>query len=200
MVGYTEPKGTRVGVGALLLAVYDDAGALRYAGKVGTGFSDALLASLRRKLEALRTERAPVVDPRRAERGARWVSPELVAEVSFTEWTDDDRIRHPAFRGFREDKRPMTIRREKPQRSGPANRAEATATATDPPPLRSEVAGIRLSNPDRVYYPDAGITKSEVAQYYEAMAERVVPAMAERPLSLVRCPQGCEAKCFYQKR
>lgn len=199
VVGYTEPKGTRVGIGALLLAVYDDAGTLRYAGKVGTGFSDALLAKLRRRLEALRTEQAPVVDPRRAERGARWVSPELVAEVSFTEWTDDDRIRHPAFLGIREDKRPMTIRREEPQRTGPAKPAKATATATGPPPLRSEVAGIRLSNPDRVYYPDSGITKSEVAQYYEAMAERVVPAMAERPLSLVRCPQGCEAKCFYQK-
>jgi bifunctional non-homologous end joining protein LigD len=111
------------------------------------------------------------------------VKPKLVGEVSFTEWTNDGRIRHPTFLGLRTDKPATAIRVERP-----AARAE-----------RAEVAGVRLSHPDRVYFPDLGITKSELAQYYETMAERAVPAIANRPLSLVRCPDGIEKPCFFQK-
>lgn len=194
VVGFTEPQGTRVGLGALLLAVHDDEGALRYAGKVGTGFSGGMLRTLRTRLEKSRVEVPPVVDPRRAPSDVRWVRPELVAEVTFTEWTEGARIRHPSFIGLRQDKAPATIRRERPD----AGDARAPAPS-GPPPVRSEVAGVLLTHPDRVYYPDSGITKSEVAQYYEAMAERAVPAIRGRPLSLVRCPQGFGKKCFFQK-
>ena len=112
VVGYTEPVGSRVGFGALLLGVDDDAGGLRYAGKVGTGFSGAVLASLRKQLAKLERERSSVVDSSRAERRAHWVEPRLVAEVAFTEWTSDGKIRHPAFVALRRDKPATAIRRE----------------------------------------------------------------------------------------
>ncbi|HWM40097.1 MAG TPA: non-homologous end-joining DNA ligase [Streptomyces sp.] len=111
--GYTEPSGSRVGFGALLLGHYQD-GRLRYAGKVGTGYNQATLLDLRRRLGELARQTSPFADPVR-EKGARWTSPELVAEVGFTEWTRDGRLRHPRFLGLREDKRPQDVVREKPK-------------------------------------------------------------------------------------
>jgi bifunctional non-homologous end joining protein LigD len=202
IVGFTRPAGSRIGLGALLLGVHDDAGALRYCGKVGTGFSDDLLARLRKRLGALERETPSVVDPPRAERQAHWVKPQLVAEVTFTEWTRDGRVRHPAFIGLRSDKPASEIRVDRPEPAElvlakPSARAGRQRTA--PPPERAEVAGVRLSNPGRVYFPDLGVTKSEVAQYYEAMADRALPALSNRPLSLLRCPDGAEKQCFFQK-
>jgi bifunctional non-homologous end joining protein LigD len=201
VVGYTDPRRSRVGLGALLLAVHDDAGALRYAGKVGTGFSDAVLTDLRKRLAKLARTRPPVVDPSRAERKVHWVEPQLVAEVEFTEWTGDGKVRHPSFIALRSDKAPSDVRREVEEHAptAPRRRASASRKSADPPALRSEVAGVRLSNPDRVYFPDVGITKSELAQYWETMAERAIPGLARRPLSLVRCPDGVDHKCFFQK-
>ncbi|CAB3906785.1 DNA ligase D [Achromobacter ruhlandii] len=111
VVGYTDPKGARVGLGALLLAYHDEAGELVYAGKVGTGFDDAGLAALRDRLAALETRRASV-DARGIGRGTHWVRPELVAEVSFGEWTESGHVRHPVFRGLRTDKPARAITRE----------------------------------------------------------------------------------------
>ena len=200
VVGFTEPAGSRVGLGALLLGVHGDDGALRYCGKVGTGFDDDTLARLRKRLAALERPKPSVVDPKRAERRPHWVAPELVAEVSFSEWTRDGKIRHPSFVALRTDKPASAIRREIPRAvAGLAKPPRSRAKAAAAPAQRSEVAGVRLSTPGRVYFPDLGVTKSELAQYYETMAERVVPALANRPLSLVRCPSGCNAKCFYQK-
>jgi bifunctional non-homologous end joining protein LigD len=191
VVGWTEPAGSRTGFGALLLGVHGADGALRYSGKVGTGFSRETLTRLRGKLTALARRTPPVVDPRRAGSGAHWVAPRLVAEVSFTEWTRDGKVRHPAFLGLREDKGAEEVRMETEQP------LEASPGAA--PRLRSEVAGVRLSHPERVYWPDLGVTKSELAQYYEAVAERLLPGLAGRPLSLVRCPEGIEGPRFYQK-
>lgn len=110
--GFTDPKGTRVGLGALLLGYYDD-GQLRYAGKVGTGFDTATLRSLRSRLDAMEQPRPAFADARSiAERGVHWVRPELVAEVAFTEWTTDGRLRHPRFLGLRDDKEPREVVRE----------------------------------------------------------------------------------------
>ncbi|MGH7337227.1 MAG: DNA ligase D, partial [Myxococcota bacterium] len=117
-----------------------------------------------------------------------WVAQRLVAEVSFTEWTAGGRIRHPVFLGLREDKSAREVTIEAPQ---PVARA-APATG-------NSVAGITLSNPDRVYFPDLGITKRELAAYYEAVADRILPGLANRPLTLLRCPEGIEGECFYQK-
>jgi bifunctional non-homologous end joining protein LigD len=113
IVGFTEPSGSRVGLGALLVAVNDERGQLRYAGKVGTGFDTATLVSLRAKLGALERQRSPLADPPRMP-GAHWVAPKLVAEVSFTEWTRDGRARHPVFLGLRADKAPADVTRERP--------------------------------------------------------------------------------------
>jgi bifunctional non-homologous end joining protein LigD len=194
IVGFTDPAGSRTGLGALLLAVHDASSTLRYAGKVGTGLDTRTLADLRRRLGALE-RRTPAAAGAPRARGQHWVEPELVAEVAFTEWTHDGRIRHPSYLGLREDKPAAAVRVEQEQEPPPAR-----APAPAPPPLRAEVAGVRLSTPERVYFPEAGITKSELAQYYERMAERVLPGLANRPLSLVRCPEGREGECFFQKR
>ncbi len=111
VVGFTPPEGTRVGLGALVLGVHD-LGTLRYAGKVGTGFDDAMLASLTRTLSSRTIARAAVIDPPRL-RGVRWVEPELVVEVRFTEWTSEGRMRHPVFVGVRTDKDAAEVVRER---------------------------------------------------------------------------------------
>jgi bifunctional non-homologous end joining protein LigD len=185
IVGFTEPAGSRTAFGALLLGAADEQGALRYCGKVGTGFDEATLRSLHAKLAPLERKRSALADPPRM-RGAHWVAPRLVAEVSFTEWTRDGRVRHPVFLGLREDKRAGEVRIE---RSQPVARA-AEANA---------VAGVTLSNPGRIYFADSGITKRELAAYYEAVAERALPGLVDRPLTLLRCPAGIEGECFYQK-
>ncbi|MGH3443209.1 MAG: non-homologous end-joining DNA ligase [Nitriliruptorales bacterium] len=110
--GFTEPKGSRVGFGALLVGYYED-GELRYAGKVGTGWDDATLQRMRERLDGLEREESPFADPVK-EKGAHWVAPELVAEVAFTEWTEDLKLRHPRYLGLRDDKEPEDVVREVP--------------------------------------------------------------------------------------
>jgi bifunctional non-homologous end joining protein LigD len=121
IVGFTEPSGSRIGLGALLVAVNDDRGALRYAGKVGTGFDAATLTSLRAKLGRLERQRSPLAEPPRMP-GVRWVAPKLVAEVSFTEWTRDGRARHPVFLGLRADKAAADVVQERPAPRGKGTR------------------------------------------------------------------------------
>jgi bifunctional non-homologous end joining protein LigD len=191
IAGFTDPRGSRVGLGALLLGAYDADGALRYCGKVGTGFDGATLSALRAALGRIERQRPALADPPRM-RGVHWVTPRLVAEVSFTEWTADRRVRHPVFLGLREDKPARSVRVEVEQ---PAATPRAPAERT----AGNAVAGVTLSNPDRVYYPDLGITKRELAAYYESVAERALPGLARRPLTLLRCPEGIEGASFYQK-
>ncbi len=267
--GFTDPSGSRVGLGALLLGVYER-GKLIYAGKVGTGFSHAQLETLRKRLAKLEQTTSPFQNPPR-ERGLHWVKPALVAEVGFTEWTKDGNVRHPTFRGLREDKAPTEVRREKPStateakatakarakttstgrststggsrktasststrtststkgRSGATARSSAgsgSAAASEsigglerarawaegapaPPrpavkpkgPKETQVAGVRLSHPERVLFPEQGITKLEVARYYDLVGELMVPLIERRPLMLVRCPEGTASQCFFQK-
>lgn len=111
--GFTEPAGTRIGLGALLVGYHED-GELRYAGKVGTGYSGAVLRDLRRLLDAMERPSSPFAGSIR-ERGAHWVDPKLVVEVAFSEWTPDGKLRHPRFVGVRTDKAPADVRRERPQ-------------------------------------------------------------------------------------
>ena len=178
VIGFTEPRGRRSGIGALILGFRDEDGVLRYAGRVGTGMDDAMLASLRKQLEPLRRATSPAErGVPRSQTGLNWVEPKLVAEVSFTEWTSDGLLRHPTFEGLREDKSPREVRREEPM----------------------QVAGIALSNADRVLYPGQGLTKLDLAAYYEAISPWMLPHVAGRPLSLVRCPGGRAKACFYQK-
>jgi bifunctional non-homologous end joining protein LigD len=110
--GFTEPEGSREGIGALLIGYYDDEGALVYCGKVGTGFTHAFAREIRKRLDAIATSKVPFAETPPEAARARWVRPELVGEVQFTEWTNDGTLRHPSFQGMRADKKPRDVRRE----------------------------------------------------------------------------------------
>jgi bifunctional non-homologous end joining protein LigD len=191
--GFTDPAGARLGFGALLLGVHDTGGALRYAGRVGTGFDDQTLRDLRARLKTIERNSKPFAAAPRGTtfKNVHWVEPKLVGEVVFTGWTSDGLLRHPSFKGLREDKPAGEITREvaAPLRAT----AQATANGED------DVARVKLTHPDRVLYPDQGVTKRELAHYYEQVADWILPHLESRPLTIVRCPQGHQKKCFYQR-
>jgi bifunctional non-homologous end joining protein LigD len=190
--GFTEPAGSRTGLGALLLGVHDN-GALRYSGRVGTGFSSETLSELRSHLDSRIRKSSPFSNPLTgpAARGVHWVKPDLVGEVAFTGWTEDGVLRQPSFKGLREDKPADQIVREKAAPS-PASAASASRAS-------AEVAGIKLTHPDRILYPEQGITKRDLALYYEQVVSWILPHLEGRPLTLVRCPEGHGKPCFYQR-
>ena len=203
IVGFTEPKGSRSGLGSLLLAVNDEQGRLRYAGRVGTGFDTASLTSLRGKLDALEAKVSAVAqDPRARPVGSEkvhWVKPELVCEVAFAEWTDEGSIRHATFQGLRNDKPAREIGHEKavaPPRAAPRAAAKKPAADKAAGPM---VHGLRISNPDRVIDPASGITKLELAEYYDLVAPHILPHLKARPVALVRAPEGITGELFFQK-
>lgn len=194
--GFTEPQGAREGLGALIVGYHDAEGRLRHAGRVGTGFTAAVLRDLRARLEPLRRPTAPFADRVPRLKGTRWVEPRLVCEVRFSEWTDEGLLRHPSFQGLREDKDPREVVREAP--------AASTPSSTPRPPVKRrgrvvEVAGVTISSPEKVLYPEVGVTKEELAVYYARVGAWALPRLGRRPLTLVRCPGGCDKKCFYQK-
>jgi bifunctional non-homologous end joining protein LigD len=203
--GYTEPAGARVGLGALLVGVGDGA-KLRYAGKVGTGFSDADLRALAPRLGRLRRRDSPFASSPRIH-GVHWVEPELVGEVAFTEWTSDGRMRHPSFQGLREDKPARAVVRERaapfPRATSGAPRPPAARAGRPHPPATpaetDTITGVKLTHPDRVLYPEIGLTKRDLAFYYETVADWILPHLADRPTTLLRCPDGVGAKCFFQR-
>lgn len=204
IAGFTEPSGSRIGFGALLLGVYSDSGDLVYAGRVGTGFDDTTLKDLRTKLNSLSRKTPPFADPPegREAKDVTWVTPDLVGEVSFTEWTTDGRLRHPSFLGLREDRNPDDVVRET-EKSAPSKtqkpQSRPRPKTKTPNSEMNQVCGIEITSPERKVFPDAQITKLEVAQYYADVAEYLLPYTADRPLSIVRCPEGRKKQCFYQK-
>jgi bifunctional non-homologous end joining protein LigD len=181
IVGWSESDKKGRGFRALLLGLNED-GKLRYAGKVGTGFSMAVQNDLRARLDKLAAAKPAAPVPRAEARGAHWVKPELVAEIAFAEFTGDNVVRHASFLGLRGDKEAQEVVAEMPQAL--------------PEPARDDV---RISNPDRVIFPDAKVTKGELADYYRALGAPMAVWSANRPISLVRCPQGRAKKCFFQK-
>lgn len=186
--GFTEPSEKERGVGSLLLGYWED-GKLRYAGRVGTGFNRRNGPELRRKLDKLAAKAPGFAGiPAAARRGATFVVPALVAEVEFATWTADRLVRQAAFLALRTDKPAGSIDREKPM---PVAKAKKTKPANP--------AGIVISHPDRVLFPDQGITKQQLADYYLAMAELILPHVADRPLPALRCPEGIAGECFFQK-
>lgn len=229
IVGFTDPEGSRVGFGALWLAVHED-GELVAAGKVGTGFDARLLKDLRKRMDKMVVPKPAFKNPPRGAEARRshWIRPELVGEVAFTEWTREGILRHPTFQGLREDKSPKEVVRERPQEPPPEAKvasakrpaAKKVKTATAPkrgpkPPVHpapEEVAlsasgkkkevgisGVRFTNPEKVLYPDQGVTKKDLAVYYSRIADWILPYVVDRPLTLVRCPEGQARQCFYQK-
>ena len=191
--GFTEPEGKRAGIGALLIGFYEG-DRLAFSGKVGTGFTHRSALELRKRLDQLKQAASPF-DP--APRGAlgrkaHWVRPTLVSEIAFTEWTSDGKIRHPSFQGLRRDKKARQVVREQPAQVGAPTGSSAAVVA-------NAVAGVTISHPDRVIFPEPTITKLDLARYYESIADWVVPHVAGRPLTLVRCPEGIASPCFYMK-
>jgi len=197
--GYSDPEGARSGFGALLVGVYEGK-KLVYCGRVGTGFDQATLSSLYKQLLKLQLAKTAFdVSPTGADaKGAHWVKPDLVAELEFSEWTDDNRLRHPVYLGLRADKPASRVVREHALTATPAK-----VTSTNAAGLKTAsgvtVAGVALSNPDRMLYPKVKVTKRNLAEFYEAIAERILPHIINRPLTIVRCPKGLPSKCFYQR-
>jgi bifunctional non-homologous end joining protein LigD len=231
VLGWTPPAGSRVGFGSLHVGYYDAKGRLYYAGGVGTGFDTRELASLRKRLDDLATDRPPELlvagDP--LDRSIHWVRPELVAEVEYVDWSGSGRVRQAVFLGLREDKPAREVVREvadaaaerKVLHPNPADgtRARARAKIAIPPreaapdiqprtgsriviakaPQRKAemIEGVPLTHPGRELWP--GITKRDLAEYWQAVADYALPELARRPLAIVRCPDGIGGEHFFQK-
>ena len=175
--GFTDPKGSRTGIGALLLGLHDEDGALKFAGHVGSGFNERTLTSLHASLKALVTDKRPFAGTGAIEGKPHWVKPRLLAEVAFAGWTQEGRLRHPVFMGLRGDKPPVAIVRETP----------------------STHAAMKISNPERVIDKKSGLTKIDLVCYYETVAPFMMEHLKGRPVSLVRAPEGIEGELFFQK-
>jgi bifunctional non-homologous end joining protein LigD len=187
VAGYTRGSGRRAGTfGALVLAV-NEGHELRYVGNVGTGFNDAEIRKLLELLKPLHRDtppfRVPPKMPRVRKGDVQWVEPRLVAQVRFSEWTHDGHLRHPAYLGIREDKEAAEVRREHPIQEV----------------IRKGNRELRLSNLDKLFWPDEGITKGDLLAYYQAVAEVLVPHLKNRPFTMRRYPDGAYGKAFFQK-
>jgi bifunctional non-homologous end joining protein LigD len=172
--GFTAPRGSRHGFGALLVGYHEPDGKLRYAGKVGTGFDDRMLSSLMENFGKLRAKETPFEKPPR-EKGVTWLKPSLVAEVEYAERTDEGLLRQAAFMGLRRDLPAKQVHEEKP------------------------VKLVKITHPDRLIWPRLKVTKAAFAAYIEEIGDWLLPHFTQRPISLVRCPDGAEGKCFYQR-
>lgn len=191
IAGYVPSSVSRQAIGSLVLGVYEG-NKLHHVGRVGTGFTGAMSQDLFRKLERMRIPSSPFSEQLTAEerRQARYVRPELVAEVEFRAWTADGHLRHASFRGLREDKAARDIVREIPGRQIPGKAAKEPAS-----PRRT----VKLTHPDRLYWPDEGVTKEGLADYYTQVWRHIAPYVVGRPLALLRCPEGINGEKFFQK-
>ncbi len=180
IVGWTKSKARGRPFASLLLGQHDG-DTLAYRGKVGTGFDTETMQDLAATLKRLARKTPPLEVPKTDARGARWVTPKLVAEVAFAQFTAENRVRHGSFLGLREDKPADAVRLETPS------------------PAPAQAPTVKITSRDRVIFPDSGQTKGALADYYTAIAPLMLPFMGRRPISLVRCPQGRAKKCFFQK-
>ena len=217
--GFTDPSNGSTGIGALLIGYYDN-GKLRYAGRSGTGFTQKTQQTLHTQLAKLVQSKTSFADlPKGVSRGVHWVKPELVAQISFSNWTRDNLVRQAAFKGIREDKPAKEVVREnaEPLESTNASTKHPAKSAPQSTPARSTHGASKIVNPvaskaasaaktdlplthpNKVLDPESGMTKLMLANYYLAVADRMLPHIADRPLSIVRCPEGIGKPCFFQK-
>lgn len=209
IIGYTEPKGSRLGLGALLLGVYDKpGGTLLYCGRVGTGFSAAKLTELHQLLNRLAVKDSPLAHrPPSLTRATQvhWVKPIRVCEVEFSQWTQDHHVRHAVFIALRSDKPATDIIRENPDmeaintKGQTAANAAANKNATKGARPTNEIAGVAISSPSRVIDRESGFQKIELASFYISIADWLLPHLRGRPVSLVRAPEGIDGEQFFQK-
>jgi len=227
IAGYSDSTEGPGRFGSLLLGVYDH-NKLVYTGRTGTGFSHKFKRELYKRLHALETQTMPFAKrPADARRDVHWVEPKLVCEVRFATWTADNLVRQAAFLGLREDKLPAEVTREGPTVTPKASKsaastrnstAESRSSKLQPAQKRDGLsslpasssakaksnpsttsAAIRLTHPDKVLDPGSQLTKRQLADYYLSVADRMLPHIIDRPLSLVRCPEGAGKPCFFQK-
>jgi bifunctional non-homologous end joining protein LigD len=196
IVGWSESD-KRIGFRSLLLAA-KERGRLTYVGKVGTGFNAKLMGELMDRMEPLAVDKPAVEVPRADRKGAHWIEPKLVAEIAFSEFTDDKILRHPSFIALREDKPASQVVVEEPKKlkateKKPARKAKQKAGAT------SEDFEIEISSPERVIFPELGLTKKDLADYYATIEPLIMIDAANRPMTLIRCPGGRTGECFFQK-
>lgn len=193
IAGFTKPGGKRSYFGALLLGVYDKKHRLIYCGRVGTGFTENSLETIAALLTRYQTSKMPFAKCPPESKQVTWVEPQLVAEIEFAEWTREGILRQPSFKGLRNDKSPKKIIKEvaemPPMKSKSAKKSQQKNNPISYP----------LTNPDRVLYPKQGITKLQLAEYYDRVKDWIMPYVANRPLTLLRCPSGRHHECFYQK-
>lgn len=250
--GYTEPEGQRSSIGALLIGYFDAQQRLHFAGKVGTGFSESTLGSLLKRLRPLIVQKSPFVDSsshRSTTRNVNWTQPVVVAQIEFSDWTDDGKLRHPAFLGLREDKPAADVVREFPwqqnletpadKKQNKSDQSRSKKSASEDPrpttPVKSTIVqktsarktnakktaaalstsvadtaeassdadipdyARNLTHPDKVLFPDQGVTKRDLADYFHDVADWILPQLKDRLVVLVRCPEGAGETCFYQK-
>ncbi len=200
--GFTDRANAHAEVGSLLLG-FHEGGTIKYAGNVGTGWNAKTGRDLHARLVALEVAEplfdAEALKPgrwsRRTVGGERWVEPKLVAEVSFAEWTPDGHVRQAVFQGLRLDKPASSVTRELPRlQVGAPARASSASTAAP-----ATTTSVKVTNPERVIDPSTGLTKLALVRYYESIAERILPHLKDRPVSLVRAPEGITGELFFQK-
>ncbi|MBW3538501.1 DNA ligase D [Candidatus Parcubacteria bacterium] len=227
--GFTEPRGSRQGLGAVVLGVYQD-DKLVYIGHTGGGFTDQSLAQMKRRLKPLIRQTSPFSASFKTNAPVTWVEPRVVVEVSFAEWTGDGHMRQPILVGVREDKDPRQVRRELPQ-AVPVGGSEETAESKQDPSDKPDITQysmpeskkarnrrgqkeathsnnqelvigrkkLRTTHLNKVFWPDEGYTKGDVIAYYRRMAPLMLPYLKDRPQSLLRHPNGINGKSFFQK-
>ena len=227
--GWTEPRQTRSYFGALLLGVYEASHQrratshqrLRYAGHTGTGFNERELARVMKLLKPLETKECPFEPRPKTNERAHWVKPKLVAQIKFTEWTADAKLRHPVYLGLRDDKKPEDVRREtkvrvtpgsdrQPQPSAPTAKGSANTLVQQLRALEDRRLNGTIELPDgdrlavtnlhKIFWPKQKLTKGDLFRYYAEVAAFILPAVAERPLVMKRFPNGVDAAPFYQHR
>lgn len=215
--GYTSSEKRSSGVSSLLLGVYDQDD-LIYAGRAGTGFSQKQRKDLEKKFHSILRKISPFKEPpeERNEEEVFWMSPELIAEIKFQEWTDEDLLRQASFKGLREDKNPKNVVRERRSSAKISEKSTEKMEEITPQVEVSEekarkvvsrkktrssvmVNGIKITSPDKDMYDGLDITKEQVAMYYDMISDRMMPYVSRRVLSFLRCPDGIEKECFYQK-
>jgi bifunctional non-homologous end joining protein LigD len=196
--GFTEPRRSRRHLGALILGVHDGTD-LVYIGHTGGGSDERQLADLRRKLDPLVQKECPFSTRPKVNAPVHWVTPKLVCEVRFQEWTADRRMRQPVLLGLREDKLARSVRRETPHMVRPDTKAPRKRAKSARQSPETSAAEPTLTNLDKVYWPKEGYTKGDLIAYYRDVAPFILPYLQDRPLSLHRHPDGIEGKSFFQK-
>lgn len=190
--GFTEPRGSREYLGALIVGVYKN-GELQYVGHSGGGIPDATRKELRAKLERLERKTSPFAVEPKPNAPVHWVKPELVCEMSFSEWTNEGYMRQPKFEGMREDKAAQAVKPEKPKHVKiPADKSTKGKKASEP-------GHVELTHLDKIFFPKPKYTKGDLINYYNSVAEYILPYLKDRPLSLYRQPGGVNDRGFFQK-